>query len=58
MKADWDATWRNWMRRSADELRRRGRTRQQETDDLFAAALARAEAADAAEAATIPGRIA
>ena len=58
VKADWDATWRNWMRRSADELRRRGRTRQQETDDLFAAALARAEAADAAEAATIPGRIA
>lgn len=58
VKADWDATWRNWMRRSADELRRRGRTRQQETDDLFAAALARAEAADAAEATTIPGRIA
>ena len=52
VKADWDATWRNWMRRSADELRHRGRTRQQETADLFAAAMARAEAADAAEAAT------
>lgn len=40
-KLDWDATWRNWMRRAADDSARRPRSRQQETDDLFAAAAAR-----------------
>ncbi len=63
VKADWDATWRNWMRRAADDARRNGTNgksrRQQETDDLFARAMARAQAADAAEAAglTIRGEI-
>ena len=63
VKLDWDATWRNWMRRAADDARRNGTNgksrRQQETDDLFARAMARAQAADAAEAAglTIRGEI-
>lgn len=47
-KLDWDATWRNWMRRAADDYRRRPNGKQQETDDMFAAALVRARAADAA----------
>ena len=55
---DWDATWRNWMRRATEGgSTRTGRpTRQQETDDLFAAAMQRALATDAASnLATIEG---
>ena len=37
---DWDAAWRNWMRRATQFAPTR-RTRQQETDDLFAAAARR-----------------
>lgn len=40
VKADWDATWRNWMRKASEDTRR-PKSRQQETDDLFAAAAAR-----------------
>ena len=57
VKLDWDATWRNWMRRAADEDARKPRSRQQETDDLFEAAMARARVADAADQLTIEGRI-
>ena len=46
-KLDWDATWRNWMRRAAEHHPANGTSRrQQETDDLFARAYARAEAAE------------
>ena len=38
---DWDATWRNWMRRATQFAPTTRRTRQQETDDLFAAAARR-----------------
>ena len=39
---DWDATWRNWMRRVKEFApTSRASTRQQETDDLFAAAARR-----------------
>ena len=39
---DWDATWRNWMRRAKEFApTSRASTRQQETDDLFAAAARR-----------------
>ena len=39
---DWDATWRNWMRRAKQFApTSRASTRQQETDDLFAAAARR-----------------
>ena len=39
---DWDATWRNWMRRVKEFApASRASTRQQETDDLFAAAARR-----------------
>ena len=48
VKLDWDATWRNWMRRAGEQGRTRPISRQQETDDLFAAAMQRAQAADAA----------
>lgn len=48
VKLDWDATWRNWMRRAGEQGRTRPKSRQQETDDLFAAAMQRAQAADAA----------
>ena len=41
VKLDWDATWRNWMRRAGDESGRRPKSRQQETDDLFARNAAR-----------------
>lgn len=43
VRLDWDATWRNWMRRAGEEaVRLNGRrTRQQETDDLFARAAVR-----------------
>jgi hypothetical protein len=51
VKLDWDATWRNWMRRAADEHARKPRSRQQETDDLFEAAMARAAARKAEQAA-------
>ena len=50
MKLDWDATWRNWMRRAGEQHQTRHKTRQQETDDLFAAAMQRAQAADAEQA--------
>ena len=46
-KLDWDATWRNWMRRAGDQLPRNGAAtsrRQQETDDMFARSMARAQA--------------
>lgn len=49
IKLSWDATWRNWMRRAGDEAaRNKPRSRQQETDDMFARAMARAEAVDRA----------
>lgn len=38
---DWDAAWRNWMRRATQFAPTTRRTRQQETDDLFAAAARR-----------------
>ena len=38
---DWNAAWRNWMRRSSEFTSNRRPTRQQETDDLFAAAARR-----------------
>ena len=41
VKLDWDATWRNWMRKAGDETGRRPKTRQQETDALFDAAARR-----------------
>ena len=50
VKLDWDATWRNWMRKAAEQKQPRANgapRRQRETDDLFARAMARAEAADA-----------
>lgn len=57
VKLDWDATWRNWMRRAGDEIGRRPRSRQQETDELFARAMARAEAADRGDAQALEGAI-
>ena len=54
VKADWDATWRNWMRKAIDDLKARPRGRQAETEQLFDAAMQRARAADAAEAAGQP----
>ena len=54
VKLDWDATWRNWMRRAAESARPSRPTRQQETEQLFDAAMQRARAADAAEAAGQP----
>lgn len=41
VKADWDATWRNWMRRAAEQAPNGKSRRQQETDDLFARNAAR-----------------
>lgn len=43
VKLDWNATWRNWMRRAADQApATNGKSRrQQETDDLFARASVR-----------------
>lgn len=51
-KLDWPATWRNWMRRAADDQASRGgrRGRQAETDDQFDRAMQRAQARDAQEA--------
>lgn len=44
-KLDWDATWRNWMRRAAEQQAPPGRhTRQTETDQLFNRAMERAQA--------------
>lgn len=57
VRVSWDGTWRNWMRRAADEDARKPRSRQQETDDLFEAAMARARVADAADQLTIEGSI-
>ena len=54
VKVDWDATWRNWMRRAADDLKGKPRSRQDQTEQLFDAAMQRARAADAAEAAGQP----
>ena len=59
-KVDWDATWRNWMRRAAEHQPTNGVSRrQQETDDQFARAMARAEAATTtnAEQITIRGEL-
>lgn len=50
VRADWDATWRNWMRKAIDDLKARPRGRQAETDQLFDAAMQRAVAADTAQA--------
>lgn len=47
VKSDWNATWRNWIRRAAEwgpTATRARSSRQQETDDLFTAAMQRAEA--------------
>lgn len=41
VKLDWDATWRNWMRRAAETAPNGRNRRQQETDDLFARAAER-----------------
>ena len=58
VRVSWDGTWRNWMRKAADDLARNGingkSRRQQETDSIFEAAMTRARAADAAEAAGQP----
>ena len=43
VKLDWDATWRNWMRKAGQDL---GRRRPQTATDQFAGAIARAEAAE------------
>lgn len=43
-KLDWDATWRNWMRRAAEQQVPRRRSRQTETDQLFDRAMERAQA--------------
>lgn len=51
VKLDWDATWRNWMRRTAEQQPNGKSRRQQETDDMFARAMSRAQALDAADAA-------
>jgi len=41
-RLSWEGTWRNWMRRAADDQARRSPTsRQRQTDDLFAAAAER-----------------
>jgi len=49
-KLDWEATWRNWMRRAAEQQpRTRYRSRQDETDELFDSAMERARARDAQE---------
>lgn len=45
VKVDWDATWRNWMRREGEKRPPRP-TRQDETDDMFARAAARLGATD------------
>jgi hypothetical protein len=58
-KLDWAATWRNWMRTAEDRQGPRQRPssaavvdrRQQATDEMFDAALVRARARDAEEAA-------
>ena len=47
---DWDAAWKNWMRKARQFGGGTTSRRQQETDDLFAAAFARAAAADRADA--------
>ena len=38
---DWDAAWRNWMRKAVDYAKPKNPTRQQQTDDLFEAAARR-----------------
>ena len=57
---DWDATWRNWMRRVKEFApTSRASTRQQETDDLFAAAARRmGVAAPASQPDIVQGEIA
>lgn len=49
VKLDWNGTWRNWIRREAERTptRTNGHGRQQDTDDFFDRALARAQQADA-----------
>ena len=49
-KVDWDATWRNWMRKAGEDLARHRPANR----DQFAGAIARADAAEA----TIPGELA
>lgn len=54
-KLDWTATWRNWMRRAAEQQPRQGwRSRQAETDELFGSAMERARERDAQEARNDP----
>ena len=49
LKLDWDATWRNWMRKAGeDHARRAPNGRQQQVDDQYARSIARAEAREAA----------
>ncbi len=51
VKLDWDATWRNWMRKAGeDHPRRTPNSRQQQVDDQYARSIARAEARQAAAA--------
>jgi hypothetical protein len=48
-KLDWPATWRNWMRKAAEQQPARGRhSRQAETDQLFDRAMERAKAREEA----------
>jgi hypothetical protein len=48
-KLDWPATWRNWMRRAAEQQAPRGRhSRQAEIEALFDRAMVRAQAREAA----------
>ena len=49
-KVDWDATWRNWMRKAGEDLARHRPANR----DQFAGAIARADAAEA----IIPGDLA
>lgn len=59
VKLDWDATWRNWMRKAGQDLAKHTpRGRQQQVDDHFARSMARAEALEAGQAATIRGELA
>ncbi len=54
-KLDWDATWRNWMRKAGEDLVRR---QPRPGGNQFAGALARAQAAEQAQAPAIEGGLA
>jgi len=54
-KVDWDATWRNWIRRAAERTTQPARNyRQEATDQLFAGAMVRAVEADRRQEAIQP----